>query len=103
MKQKKDTASVVLDYIVTSNHTHLLVYDNGSSDVILRSVQLLAGRIGQEYNIRKKRKGAFWQDRYHATAVETGEHLRQCITYIDLKHGQGRCHRSPVPMVLERL
>jgi putative transposase len=75
---------VVLDYIVTSNHTHLLVYDNGSTDVIPKSVQLLAGRIGQEYNIRKKRKGAFWQDRYHATAVETGEHLRQCIVYIDL-------------------
>ena len=81
---KKRYGLVVLDYIVTSNHTHLLVYDNGSSDVIPRSVQLLAGRIGQEYNIRKKRKGAFWQDRYHATAVETGEHLRQCITYIDL-------------------
>ncbi len=44
----------------------------------------MAGRIGQEYNIGKKRKGAFWQDRYHATAVETGEHLRQCLVYIDL-------------------
>ncbi len=70
--------------MVTSNHTHLLVFDNGSADVIPKSVQLLAGRIGQEYNIRKKRKGAFWQDRYHATAVETGEHLRQCLVYIDL-------------------
>jgi len=40
--------------------------------------------VGQEYNIRKRRKGAFWQDRYHATAVETGEHLRECLVYIDL-------------------
>ena len=32
----------------------------------------------------KKRKGAFWEDRYHATAVETGEHLLRCIVYIDL-------------------
>ena len=70
--------------MVTSNHIHLLVYDQGSPDVIPKSIQLLAGRIGQEYNLRKKRKGAFWQDRYHATAVETGEHLRQCIVYIDL-------------------
>ncbi len=23
-----------------------------------------------EYNIRKQRKGAFWEDRYHATAIE---------------------------------
>ncbi len=47
-------------------------------------MQLLAGRIGQEYNARKKRKGAFWQDRYHATAIESGKHLRQCVVYIDL-------------------
>ena len=75
---------VILNYMVTSNHSHLLVYDHGSADVIPKSVQLLAGRIGQEYNIRKKRKGAFWQDRYHATAVESGEHFRQCLVYIDL-------------------
>ncbi len=29
------------------------------------------------------RKGAFWEDRYHATAVASGEHLRRCIVYID--------------------
>ncbi|MCD6584670.1 MAG: transposase [Desulfobacteraceae bacterium] len=81
---KKKYHLIILDYMVTSNHTHLLVYDHVGADVIPKSIQLLAGRIGQEYNIRKKRKGAFWQDRYHATAVETGEHLRQCIVYIDL-------------------
>jgi len=32
----------------------------------------------------KKRKGAFGDDRYHATAIETGEHLLRCIAYIDL-------------------
>jgi putative transposase len=81
---RKNHQLVILDYMVTSNHTHLLVYDHGKPDVIAKSIQLLAGRIGQEYNARKKRKGAFWQDRYHATAVETGENLRQCIVYIDL-------------------
>lgn len=49
-----------------------------------RSIQLVAGRIGQEFNQRKNRKGAFWEDRYHATAVETGEHLLRCIVYMDL-------------------
>jgi putative transposase len=28
--------------------------------------------------------GAFWQDRYHATAVESGEHLARCLVYVDL-------------------
>jgi putative transposase len=44
----------------------------------------VAGRTGQEYNQRKDRKGAFWEDRYHATAIESGEHLLRCIVYIDL-------------------
>jgi len=45
---------------------------------------LIAGRTAQEFNQRKRRKGAFWQDRYHATAVQSGKHLRQCIVYIDM-------------------
>ena len=40
--------------------------------------------MGQEYNLRKNRKGAFWEDRYHATAVETDRHLLRCLVYIDL-------------------
>ena len=34
--------------------------------------------------MRKKRKGAFWEDRYHATAVQADSHLVRCFTYIDL-------------------
>ena len=49
-----------------------------------RSMQLIAGRTGQEYNERKGRHGAFWEDRYHATAIETDEHLHRCLVYIDL-------------------
>ncbi len=47
-------------------------------------MQLLAGRTAQEYNRRKQRKGAYWEDRYHATAVESGEHLARCVLYIDM-------------------
>ena len=44
-------------------------------NVIADSMQLIAGRSGQEYNQRKTRHGAFWEDRYHATAVDADEHL----------------------------
>jgi hypothetical protein len=71
-------------YVVTSNHIHLLAYASGGRETIPRSMQLLAGRTAQEFNLRKGRKGAFWEDRYHATAVECGEHLRSCMTYIDM-------------------
>ena len=59
---------------MTSNHIHLRVKDTGNN-VIPQSMQLIAGRVGQEYNQRKQRKGAYWEDRYHATAVDTEDYL----------------------------
>lgn len=47
-------------------------------------MQLIARRTAQEYNQRKDRKGAFWEDRYHATAVDTQDYLARCMVYIDL-------------------
>ena len=47
-------------------------------------MQLIAGRTAQEYNQRKGKRGAFWEDRYHATAIEIDEHLHRCVVYIDL-------------------
>ena len=81
---KKRYGLSVLNYMVTYNHIHLLVRDIGDRDVIPNSIQLIAGRTGQEYNQRKSRKGAYWEDRYHATAVETDNHLIQCLLYMDL-------------------
>jgi putative transposase len=80
---KKRYGLDVLNYTVTSNHIHLLAFDKGNQE-IAKSMQLIAGRTTQEYNNRKRRKGACWEDRYHATAVETGEHLARCIVYIEL-------------------
>ena len=62
----------------------MIVHGKDDGETIPKSIQLLAGRTGQEYNRRKKRKGAFWEDRYHATAIETGEHLLRCLVYVDL-------------------
>lgn len=72
-----------LNFIVTCNHIHLLVKDLGCGE-IARAMQLIAGRTAQEFNTRKRRRGAFWEDRYHATAVSTDTHLARCLVYIDL-------------------
>lgn len=84
----------VLDYQVTSNHVHLLVLDRGQ-DEIAASMQLIAGRTGQSFNQRKHRRGAFWEDRYHATAVDTDEHLARCLVYIDLNMVRAGVVRHP--------
>lgn len=73
----------ILNYVVTSNHIDLLVIDS-SPNVIPKSLQLIAGRTAQKFNQRKKRKGAFWEDRYNATAVEQYGHLFRCLVYMDL-------------------
>jgi putative transposase len=81
---KKRYGLCILNYMATSNHIHLLILDNGDRNTVPRSLQLIAGRTGQQYNQRRNRKGAFWQDRYHATAIECDEHLVRCIQYIDM-------------------
>jgi putative transposase len=53
----------VLNYIVTCNHIHLLIKDTGTN-VITESMQLIVGRTAQEYNQRKGKQGAFWEDRF---------------------------------------
>jgi hypothetical protein len=52
--------------------------------MIARSIQLIAGATAKGYNRRKGRKGAFWEDRYQATAVQADSHFVQCMLYIDL-------------------
>jgi REP element-mobilizing transposase RayT len=54
----------VLNCMVTSNHIHLLVFDNGGRDVNPNSIQLLAVRTAQECNTGNNRKGAFGQARF---------------------------------------
>jgi putative transposase len=67
-----------------SNHIHLLVHDDGRRDIIPSSLSLVESRVAQEYNQRKARPGAYWGDRYQATAVESGRHFLNCLIYIDL-------------------
>jgi len=81
---KKRYGLSVLNFMITSNHIHLIVVDDDSKDVISKSMQLVASRTAQEYNWRKKRKGAYWEDRYHATAIARDDHLLRCIVYLDL-------------------
>jgi len=81
---KKRYGLVILNYMATSNHIHLLVLDDKEREVIPKSMQLAAGRTGQEFNQRKRRKGAFWEDRYHATAIQKDLHFIRCLMYIDL-------------------
>ena len=85
----------ILNYTITSNHVHLIVRNRGGENEIPEMIQLVASRTAQEYNAMKGRKGAFWEDRYHATAIETGSHLQRCLTYVDLNMVRAGAVRHP--------
>jgi putative transposase len=87
----------ILNFMITSNHIHMLVTTGRdarerrlqqgrrqSQETISRALQLIEARVAQEFNVRKDRRGAFWEDRYHATAIESGVQLARCLTYIDM-------------------
>ena len=73
----------LLGYCLTSNHVHLLL-QVGHRDALAGLMHSLAGDFAREYNLRKRRKNAFWGERYHATLVEGTIYLWRCLRYIDL-------------------
>ncbi len=81
---KKKYKLIILNYSITSNHIHLIVYDDGRKNIIPYSMMLVSSRVALAYNKRKKRSGAYWEDNYHSTAVESETHLRRCLVYADL-------------------
>jgi putative transposase len=75
----------LLAYSITSNHAHLLLrVKEGREEILARFMQSLEGDFAQHYNLRKKRHGAFWGDRYHAVMIDNGPYLWNCLKYIDL-------------------
>jgi putative transposase len=44
---------VVLNYVATSNHYHIILKDDSEDRIIPQAIGLVAGRTAQEYNRRK--------------------------------------------------
>ena len=93
---KKRFHLLILNFMITSNHIHLLGMDGNHPDSsISKTLQLVQARVAQEYNVRNNRRGAFWEDRYHATAIESGIQLINCQTYIDMNMVRARVCSHP--------
>jgi putative transposase len=81
-----------------SFYSNFLVKDT-NQHVIAKSLQLIAGRTAQEYNLRKHRKGAFWEGRYHVTAIESDEHFLRCLVYTDMNMVRAGVVKHPAEWV----
>ena len=73
----------IFNYVVTSNHIHLLVSARKSEN-ISRALQFVHGSMALFHNRERHEEGAFWTDRFHSTRIQDGEHLVHCLFYIDL-------------------
>jgi putative transposase len=73
----------LLDFSVTCNHVHMAAMCRQVCD-ISQFMQQLEGEFAEYYNLRKNRSGAFWGERFHCTMIDGGDHLWNCLRYIDL-------------------
>jgi putative transposase len=73
----------ILNYVITSNHIHILLW-TPRMKYLSDMMHWLQGTFAQYYNFRKKREGSFWRGRFHPTLIESGEHLSQCLFYLDM-------------------
>ncbi len=64
----EETSTACHAWALLPNHFHLLLKTGNTS--LATAIRWLLG--------------AYWEDRYHATTIESGVHLRRCLTYIDL-------------------
>lgn len=84
----------VLDYIITSNHVHLLLWSE-TPEILSEGMRFLQGAFAQDYNRRKGCSGAFWSGRFHATLIQDGCHLSRCLFYIALNMVRNHVVRHP--------
>ncbi len=70
-------------YCITSNHTHLLLACRIPDDISCL-MQKLEGEFAQYYNLKRSRRGAFWEDRFHSTMIGEGTYFLNCMVYIHL-------------------
>jgi putative transposase len=73
----------VYGYCITSSHTHVIAHVDDRESVA-RMMQLAAGSVGQTLNIRKGHEGSVWEHPYQCTMVEDGQHLLNCLRYVDM-------------------
>lgn len=73
----------VLDYMVTSNHVHLLIF-SPDTDTLSSAMQFLQGVVARDFNRRKNREGSFWTGRFRPTLIQSGPHLSRCLFYIGM-------------------
>lgn len=74
----------VYAYCLMTNHVHVLIAPDDTTENVSRLIRVLAGRQTRYVNKLEKRTGTLWDGRFKASLVESDEYLLTCYRYIDL-------------------
>jgi putative transposase len=85
----------LLDYIITSNHVHILLSAMDGCQ-ISGFMQYISSLSARDFNRRKEMTGALWEGRYRSTLIQDGIHLGRCLFYIDMNMVRAVGLRHPV-------
>ena len=73
----------VLGWTITSNHTHVVV-DVDDCHAVASMMKLASGVVAQAGHRRKGGEDSMWEHPYQCTRIQDGQHLLNCLRYVDL-------------------
>ena len=79
---KKRYGLVVLNYMATSNHIHLLLQAPGREE-LGRPMRWFMTETAKAFHRNRGRRGHFWERRYHACVVEDDTYALAALRYLD--------------------
>lgn len=88
----------LFNFCITCNHVHLVAMCDQLGD-LSRFMQELEGEYAEHYNWRKQRSGSFWGGRFHSTMIDGGEHLWNCLRYVDLNMVRANVVSHPIDWI----
>ena len=81
------------DYCLMTNHVHV-DFQVPADGVLSNYMHWLANVFAKRFNLRRNRKGHFWENRFHSTIIQPGCNLK-CMAYIDLNPVRAGMVQSP--------
>ena len=73
----------VYGFCITTNHVHVIVHAD-HVEAVAQLMHLASGATAKQYNLRKNRTGSLWEHPYKCTVIEDGQHLLNCLVYVNL-------------------
>jgi REP element-mobilizing transposase RayT len=94
--RRRDDVRVV-DYTILGNHLHLIVEANGRR-ALANGMRALGIRLARGLNAMMGRKGAVFEDRYHAHVLRTPAEARNALRYVRQNFASHAARRGePLP------